>query len=430
MEAKSFACLRISPPLNFAAWNGTPAFRALRRRRIVRPPCARSKHSPSPASHYSRSARSPRARRKNASPADRSSSTATPSRSATSSVRLFGVDAPEGRQSCKRDGRDWACGDEAARKLRSLVGDRSITCTQRDIDDYRRIVATCRAGNVDLAAEMARSGFATAYRRYSNDYVDEENEARAARPRHLGRRVHAARDLPQRRSANARTRATLLRQQGARATAASIKGNISARRRPHLSHPRLARVRATPESTKREASGGSAPKLKRAQRVGARPARGDRDEQLTNMRGCLGSRCWRRSAGRRCPRAQALPNPYRLVDGWAKLQGGREVGAVGDVDIDVDGRHVWAVLRCDAGGDKFGYECLDSNLDVVVKFAPDGNADAELRRRHCSSGRTGSRSTRKATSRVTDAATVERTTAQRQGARPSSREVQPERAKC
>ena len=46
----------------------------------------------------------------------------------------------------------------------------------------------------------------------------------------------------------------------------------------------------------------------------------------------------------------------------------------GRIRLDVDGRHVWAVLRCDAGGDKFGYECLDSELDVVVKFAPDGNA--------------------------------------------------------
>ena len=71
--------------------------------------------------------------------------------------------------------------------------------------------------------------------------------------------------------------------------------------------------------------------------------------------------------------AQPLPNPYRLVDGWAKLPGSRQIGAVGDVDIDRDGRHLWAVLRCDAGGDKFGYECLDSNLDVIVKFAPDGN---------------------------------------------------------
>ncbi len=76
--------------------------------------------------------------------------------------------------------------------------------------------------------------------------------------------------------------------------------------------------------------------------------------------------------------AQPLPNPYRLVDDWPKLPDGRQVGAVGDVDGDVDGRHIWAVLRCDAGGDKFGYECLDSNLDVVVKLAPDGNAVASF----------------------------------------------------
>jgi hypothetical protein len=76
--------------------------------------------------------------------------------------------------------------------------------------------------------------------------------------------------------------------------------------------------------------------------------------------------------------AQPLPNPYRLVDDWAKLPGGRQVGAVGDVDVDADGRHLWAVLRCDAGSDRFGYECLDSDLDVVVKFAPDGNAVASF----------------------------------------------------
>jgi endonuclease YncB( thermonuclease family) len=99
----------------------------------------------------------------------------------STSIRLYGIDAPEGRQSCTRDGRSWACGTEAARKLRSLTGDRSVTCTQRDVDNYGRIVAVCRSGSTDLAAEMARSGFATAYRRYSSDYVDEENEAKVAR---------------------------------------------------------------------------------------------------------------------------------------------------------------------------------------------------------------------------------------------------------
>ena len=44
--------------------------------------------------------------------------------------------------------------------------------------------------------------------------------------------------------------------------------------------------------------------------------------------------------------AQSPPNPYRLVEGWAKLSGVRQIGAVGDVDIDPDGKHVWAILRC------------------------------------------------------------------------------------
>ena len=96
-------------------------------------------------------------------------------------LRLYGVDALEGRQSCTRDGRAWACGNEAARKLRSLIGDRTVSCTKRDVDDYGRMVAVCRSGAADLGAEMVRAGFATAYRRYSSDYVDEENEARTAR---------------------------------------------------------------------------------------------------------------------------------------------------------------------------------------------------------------------------------------------------------
>lgn len=99
----------------------------------------------------------------------------------TTRVRLFGVDAPEGRQSCTRGGRSWACGNEAARKLKSLIGDRTVSCAKRDVDTYGRAVAVCRSGAADLGAEMVRSGFATAYRRYSNDYVDEENEARTAR---------------------------------------------------------------------------------------------------------------------------------------------------------------------------------------------------------------------------------------------------------
>ena len=72
--------------------------------------------------------------------------------------------------------------------------------------------------------------------------------------------------------------------------------------------------------------------------------------------------------------AQVLPNPYRQVDGWATLPGGRTPGAVGGVTMDPDGEHLWAVIRCDATApNRFGNECLDSDLDPVIKFNMDGN---------------------------------------------------------
>ncbi len=72
--------------------------------------------------------------------------------------------------------------------------------------------------------------------------------------------------------------------------------------------------------------------------------------------------------------AQALPNPYRAVDTWAKLPGSRTMGAVGGVTTDPDGIHIWAVIRCDnIEPGRFGNECLDSDLDPVLKFDAEGN---------------------------------------------------------
>ena len=68
-----------------------------------------------------------------------------------------------------------------------------------------------------------------------------------------------------------------------------------------------------------------------------------------------------------------MSNPYRMVDGWAKMPEGRQMGAAGGVTVDPDGKHIWAVVRCDAGRELFGRECLDSDLDPVLKFDMDGN---------------------------------------------------------
>ena len=92
-------------------------------------------------------------------------------------VRLFGIDAPEGRQSCLARGKRWPCGKRAARALAGRVSGRSVTCEEKDRDRYGRVVAVCRAGSEDLGRWMAAQGWALAYRRLSRMYFSEERAA-------------------------------------------------------------------------------------------------------------------------------------------------------------------------------------------------------------------------------------------------------------
>lgn len=94
-------------------------------------------------------------------------------------VRLHGIDAPETRQNCTRDGRKWACGKASTRAMRLLVGRSPVRCEVRDRDRYGRAVATCFAGGRDLQQQLVRQGLALAYRRYSTRYVPDEDAARA-----------------------------------------------------------------------------------------------------------------------------------------------------------------------------------------------------------------------------------------------------------
>jgi streptogramin lyase len=59
-----------------------------------------------------------------------------------------------------------------------------------------------------------------------------------------------------------------------------------------------------------------------------------------------------------------LPNPYRTVEGWAKL--GRSWGATSAVDIDRDGHSVWVAERCGANS------CAESTLPAVFEFDANG----------------------------------------------------------
>ena len=60
-------------------------------------------------------------------------------------IRLHGIDAPEGRQTCRRYAVAWLCGAEATRASQRFIDGRRVTCRERDIDRYGRIVAVCYA---------------------------------------------------------------------------------------------------------------------------------------------------------------------------------------------------------------------------------------------------------------------------------------------
>jgi len=94
-------------------------------------------------------------------------------------VRLWGIDAPESRQSCLAGGRRWPCGRRATQALAGRIDGRSVACEERDRDG--RIVAVCRYGGRDVNAWLVREGWALAFRRYSRAYVAEESAAKTAR---------------------------------------------------------------------------------------------------------------------------------------------------------------------------------------------------------------------------------------------------------
>ena len=96
-------------------------------------------------------------------------------------IRLFGIDAPELEQQCTRNGASWACGQRSKRALQDMVGNGTITCTPQSIDKHGRTVAICSDQYGELNAAMVETGWATAYRFYSDRYVAAEESAKSAR---------------------------------------------------------------------------------------------------------------------------------------------------------------------------------------------------------------------------------------------------------
>ncbi|MCY4608070.1 MAG: thermonuclease family protein [bacterium] len=99
--------------------------------------------------------------------------------------RLHGIDAPETDQTCRAWGRTWACGQAATEALESRAA--GMSCAGSETDVYGRTIGVCSSGGEDLNAWLVDQGWALAYRRYAEDYVGQEEEARTERRGiHLG----------------------------------------------------------------------------------------------------------------------------------------------------------------------------------------------------------------------------------------------------
>lgn len=96
-------------------------------------------------------------------------------------IRLHGIDAPESAQVCLADGRPWYCGKDASAKLREKIDGRLVQCDEKGTDRYGRTIATCSVADQDLEAWMVEQGWAVAYRKYSLDYMAQEEQAKVAR---------------------------------------------------------------------------------------------------------------------------------------------------------------------------------------------------------------------------------------------------------
>ena len=93
-------------------------------------------------------------------------------------IRFSGIDTPELRQTCLKQGIQVPCGIEAKQILIDKIADNEIVCIREGKDQYKRTLAECFVNNESLSSYLVKSGYAFAYRRYSKKFITDENFAR------------------------------------------------------------------------------------------------------------------------------------------------------------------------------------------------------------------------------------------------------------
>ena len=102
-------------------------------------------------------------------------------------IRLFGIDAPEQKQFCKKIflsissisfKKNYPCGQISTNFLKKKIDNKMISCKSIGIDRYKRHIAECFKGKKNINIFMVQNGQAVAYRKYSPKFISYENNAK------------------------------------------------------------------------------------------------------------------------------------------------------------------------------------------------------------------------------------------------------------
>ena len=93
-------------------------------------------------------------------------------------IRFSGIDAPELKQTCMKGDQKVFCGIFAKMLLVKKIGNETPKCISEGKDAYKRTLAECFINGESLSAFLVRSGYAFAYRKYSDKFIKDEEFAK------------------------------------------------------------------------------------------------------------------------------------------------------------------------------------------------------------------------------------------------------------
>ena len=77
-------------------------------------------------------------------------------------IRFTGIDTPELKQTCLKEGIKDFCGVTAKQILIDKIGNNNVECISEGKDQYKRTLAECFVNNESLSSYLVRSGYAFA----------------------------------------------------------------------------------------------------------------------------------------------------------------------------------------------------------------------------------------------------------------------------